>query len=273
MRHVTGMLIAGALSLTVATGAEATLLFQNDFDGTSASAASWDLPDGTGNIIAPTFDHLDATASNGVYALSVDTGTTTGAANRLVLMNSYHDASAWSLGEGDATAEQVAAAGWVFETRLRILEAGGDLTRQVATFGMRSEGGLGKTAWIGVSTTGIRFLNYGGTTSSPPLFYEGNLVDNAWHTYRLVKALDGQGQTKVFVYLDDSLIYAQDYEALASDEGNTLIQGFASMTPTTGTVAIDYISFAVYDSMDVIPEPASLALLVGGGVLLTRRRR
>ncbi len=272
MKHVAGTLLAGTVGLMLTTGAEGALLFEMSFDGTTAGAAGWTLPDGTNNIVAPTLDLADPSAIDGKYALSVDTGTAAGQANRLVLVSDYRDASHWSTGLDNATADQVAAAGWVFETRLRIVEAGGDANRSVATFGMRNEGGLGKTAWIGVRSSGIHFLDQGATTGSPANFYSGNLLDNQWHTYRLVKALDGEGVTKVFVYLDDELIYAQDYAALP-DDTDTLIQGFGSLTPTTGVVAIDYIYYAVYDSMSVIPEPASLALLGLGGLFMVRRRR
>lgn len=106
-------------------------------------------------------------------------------------------------------------------------------------------------------------------------------ADGLWHTFRIEKYKNDLDQTVVTFYFDGEAIQTRLYSQFADDGGamNTqapeVIQGFATGTPNTVDVDIDYINFTIYDTL-AIPEPSSLALLGMMGLCglgVVRRRK
>jgi PKD repeat protein len=164
--------------------------------------------------------------------------------------------------------------GWVFELEMEILRGDGILSqgsRAFACFGVRSENGAGKQAWIGLHDDGgaddkgrIGFLDSNGllTTNSASLDVDGLIGNGKYHHFRIHK-YDQGGTTSVDVFMDGALVLSAPYASLLEDAAVADIQGFASSTPIPlCEVNIDFINFTLYDNLiDSAPLDETAPLL------------
>jgi len=211
---------------------------------------------------------------------ALDNNAVYGSNNRLILVSKD--------GVTEFTATGAAAdKGWVFEIEIEILQGNdSSIANPFAAFGVRSENGAGKQAWLGLSNNGgtgglgqIGFLDssakFQGATSD--LNVDGLIGDGQYHNFKMHK-YDNGGITTIGVFMDDSLVHTQAYSTIDDDVNTVDIQAFASATPVLlSEVNIDFVNFTLYDTLtesDPIPEPATMTLLAIGGfsVLLKRRR-
>ena len=89
-----------------------------------------------------------------------------------------------------------------------------------------------------------------------------NYFDDAWHTYRVEKYIDGGNVTQVAVSVDGTLLNTYAYSTLTAGISNADVGfiGLASGTKGRLNATVDY----VYYGGTVIPEPGTLALLATG---------
>jgi len=156
--------------------------------------------------------------------------------------------------------------GWVFEIEFEILQGNsGGTSYNFASFGVRSEDGAGKAAWVGLNNDGgvgdkgrISFPDY--TTGKvgsivEPLDVDSLIGDGQYHNFKIHK-YDNGGTPTVDVFLDGSLVLSSPYASLDNDPVTTDIQGFVSSTPVPlSEVTIDFINFTLYDNLSESAPP------------------
>jgi len=149
--------------------------------------------------------------------------------------------------------------GWVFEIEFEILQgqaSSGGIP--FAMFGVRSENGAGRQAWVGLSNDGgtgdlgrIGFVNssavFDGATAD--LNVDALIGDGQYHNFKLHK-YDNGVTTTLDVFMNGTLVLSRAYSTLPADIDIDDIQGFVSGTPVPlSEVNIDFITFTLYDNL------------------------
>lgn len=155
-------------------------------------------------------------------------------------------------------------------------------------FGMADEGGSGKSVALGFfrGTDNIYRIRAGSIDADNNFTVKAALIewdprDNQFHTWKIEKKFaEAQGHTRVYFYKDNVLMGSTigfNYE-LGFDNDVTSNQGikWSSFTNLTGgspvysncsDIDVDYLN------LNVVPEPATIALLGIGSLLIVRRRK
>ncbi len=197
--------------------------------------------------------------TDGARSVMTALDNATGGNNRLILVQTDNVSQFTDTGTA-------ADKGWVFEIEFEILQgqasSGGV---PFAMFGVRSENGAGKQAWIGLSNDGgtselgrIGFVNssavFDGATAD--LNVDGLIGDGLYHNFRIYK-YDKDGTTTLDVFFDGELVLSRTYSTLPADIDIADIQGFVSGTPVPlSEVNIDFVNFTLYDNLtESAPSP------------------
>jgi hypothetical protein len=171
--------------------------------------------------------------------------------------------------------EDVSGETWVYEARLKFDAYSGLPT----LFGVRDEGGNGKTIMLGLDSGiinpalpgALRFFS--SSAGNVQLVNDQNLVDGEFHTFRVEKYPGASGfEIQVLIDGEEQFATRLPYSMFPDDSGNTNGFGWFNSTPGTADVTLDYFYMGA-----LVPEPSSLALALLGmltvGLATGRRRR
>ncbi len=162
---------------------------------------------------------------------------------------------------------------WQFDIRLSWTVDTG--VNHYNMFGVRSEGDNGLMVALAPDRNGGLYL-LKATNEALVHLYEADvdgpaLDDGVLRTFTLAKWFDGTNM-KVSAYMDGQLLGTVDYNDTNFPAGNPQFGSVGIWTgssSTTSDFVIDHMSFGAV----TIPEPASVALLGLGGLLVLRRRK